>query len=364
LSSTPFAATMPPVDKALIDERDAFARALAEWYAVARRPLPWRLRPGLYETVVSELMAQQTQIATMLPYYERWMRRFPDFEALAAAPAEEVLRHWEGLGYYSRARNLHRCAQIFVHMAQKPRSAAGWEELPGIGPYTAAAIASIALGQPVAVVDGNVVRVLSRLTGERRHFSGNAEAVKAFRPLAAALLDSQNPGQHNQAMMELGALVCLRGRPLCAACPVAAFCNGRAAGDAGDLPHIARRATERLEVNRVLCIEGGAILLHRIPEGAKRLAGQFELPLAEELGWKPTGKALASRTRSITHFRIREQIHCLPRAPLPESGLPPELRWVRIEALDTLTLSGPHRRWIRELLAGVQASSIRPETEG
>jgi A/G-specific adenine glycosylase len=350
LSFRLFGETMSRVDYFSTIDPDAFRQALADWYRNVRRPLPWRISPSLYGTVVSELMAQQTQIGTMLPYYARWLKRFPDFETLAAAPAEDVLKHWEGLGYYRRARHLHLLAQTYVRMEKKPQTAEEWEEMPGIGPYTAAAVSSIALGYPAAVVDGNVVRILARLTNDGRTFSCNAEAVKAFVPLADALLDRERPGPHNEAMMELGATVCVRGKPQCGVCPVTEFCRGAAHDAAESLPRIRRTSVEKIEIDRVLCVRAGALLLHRIPDGANRLAGQYELPTADKLGWKPTGKPVASRMRSITHYRIRETIYRLPEAMPPQGKLPPELHWVQINELDSLTLSGPHRRWIRELL--------------
>ncbi len=329
-----------------------FRKALAQWYLKARRPLPWRLSPGVYATVVSEIMAQQTRIATMLPYYERWLRRFPDFGALAASDEAEVLRHWEGLGYYSRARNLHRLAKAYVTLSEKPRTSAGWGALPGIGPYTAAAIASIAFGEPAAVVDGNVVRILARLTGGEREFSSSGEAVKFHRPLADELLDQADPGTHNQAMMELGALLCLPKKPRCAECPVARFCKSAGNPEAESIPRIARRAVEKVEVSRILHVEGGAILLHRMAPQARRLAGQFELPEAKLLGLhQAEEKPLAVRTRSITHHRIVESIF-RHDGPLPAGWESvPGLALVPLEKLESLTLSGPHRRWINELLS-------------
>ena len=208
----------------LFSNKAIFRKILVAWYASAQRPLPWRTEPSLYRTVVSELMAQQTQIKTMLPYFNRWMRRFPNFTTLANAPAEDVLKHWEGLGYYSRARNLHRLAKEYVALSPKPATREEWQRLPGIGPYTSAAITSIALGQPAAVVDGNVVRILARLTDDEHIFKNNGEAVKAFTARADQLLDDKNPGDHNQAMMELGATVCLKHKPLCTVCPVLKFC--------------------------------------------------------------------------------------------------------------------------------------------
>lgn len=332
----------------LVQQQNDFQSALAEWYATAQRPLPWRKKPSVYRTVVSELMAQQTQIKTMLPYFERWMQRFPDFNALAEAPEETVMKHWEGLGYYSRARNLHKLAKEYVAADPKPRTREEWQALPGIGPYTSAAIASIAYGQPAAVVDGNVVRILARLTYDTRSFKNNGEAVKAFGPLAQEVLDHENPGDHNQAMMELGATVCLKRKPLCTLCPVAAFCRGRTSEELDDLPRIQRKATVHRQVDRAWILEEGSLLLHRIPDSAGQLAGQYELPeLGKLTSGKPKAEPLLTRTRSITHHRIREDIHHI--APPPQ--IPPEHRWIALAEIEKITLSGPHRRWVKELLS-------------
>lgn len=326
-----------------------FQSALAEWYATAQRPLPWRTEPSLYRTVVSELMAQQTQIKTMLPYFERWMERFPDFATLAAAPAEAVLKHWEGLGYYSRARNLHKLAQAYVAMDPKPDSREAWQALPGIGPYTSAAIASIALNQPSAVVDGNVVRILARLTDDARVFGGNAEAVKAFTPLAEDLLDARDPGNHNQAMMELGATVCLKHKPLCTVCPVVNLCEARHQGTQDDRPKITRKATIKVEIDRAWALQRGKLLLHRIPTSSGQLAGQYELPRLDQVEGAAGAQPLTTKTRAITNRRIREHIFAVRAATIrPASS--DSVQWIPIEALSTITLSGPHRRWIEELL--------------
>ena len=323
-------------------------RALLDWYAQAQRPLPWRTQPSLYKTVVSELMAQQTQIKTMLPYFERWLQRFPDFETLAEAPSEDVLKHWEGLGYYSRARNLHQLAKDYVALNDKPQTRDAWQALPGIGPYTAAAISSIAQGYPAAVVDGNVVRILARLSNDSRSFKNNGAAVKAMTPLADALLNHDTPGDHNQAMMELGATICTKQQPQCTRCPVANYCAGGSAGSAEALPKITRAVTQRVEIDRLWILDDGKLLLHRIPDDAKQLAGQYELPTRELLGINPsTRKALAIKTRGITNRRIRESIYA---ATAPDR-LPASLHWIAVQDLDSITLSGPHRRWIQELLA-------------
>ncbi len=327
----------------------AFRQALLEWYASAQRPLPWRSYPSTYKTVVSEFMLQQTQVKTVLPYFERWMERFPNFEALAKADSKDILKHWEGLGYYSRARNLHKLAKTYVTLDPKPETASEWQELPGIGPYTSAAISSIAHNYPSAVVDGNVVRILARLSNDTRIFTNNGEAVTAFRSLANDLLNTENPGNHNQAMMELGATICMKHNPLCTICPVVKFCKGAANGSIETVPRIQRTATVKVEVDRLWIIQEGRLLLHRIPDDARQLAGQYELPKVTQFAKSPKlGKVLAVKSRGITNKRIKETIY-LPQTvdSITESS---ELHWMALDHLESITLSGPHRRWINELL--------------
>jgi A/G-specific adenine glycosylase len=338
---------------ALITASPAFRDALIGWYRAHARALPWRTAPSVYKTVVSEFMLQQTQVKTVLPYFARWMAELPDFAALAAAPEARVLRLWEGLGYYARARNLHRLAKALAALPESPRTADSWSELPGVGPYTAAAIASIAFGAPAACVDGNVVRILARLTADETEFRDSATAAKAFTPLAARLISTSGaPGDHNQAMMELGATVCLRQGPLCLVCPVRSFCAGARRGTAATLPRLAPKPTVRLLVTRVWCERGGALLLHRAAAGSRRLASLHELPTAEQAGVADAtvmrGKLLKRKGRSITKYRITESIH---EAAPPRGRLPDGLVWVPRDALEGITFSGPHRRWVREILA-------------
>ena len=337
---------------ALLARRAGFQGALLAWYRACRRPLPWRESPSPYRTVVSEFMLQQTQVATVLPYFGRWMAALPDFAALAAAPPARVLRLWEGLGYYSRARNLHRLAKEVAAARALPRTAAGWQELPGVGPYTAAAVASIAFGEPRACVDGNVVRILARLTRDGMLFRDSASASRALAPLAQELVNSAAPGDHNQAMMELGATVCTRRRPSCRACPVSAYCASAAAGDPEAYPRLEPRRTERSSLVRVWCERAGAVLLHRNAPGSRRLAGLHELPTALQAGLEPArvseGPLLARRTRGITRFRIVESIHS---ARHPGGRLGPGLVWVRLGDLGSISLSGPHRRWTAQILS-------------
>ena len=335
---------------ALTARRAEFSAALLGWYRLNARRLPWRDAPSLYKTVTSEFMLQQTQVKTVLPYFARWHAALPDFAALAAAPESQVLKLWEGLGYYSRARNLHRLGQAVAARPAPPRTPAEWRELPGVGPYTAAAITSISFNAPVACVDGNVVRILARLTADGTEFRDSATAAKAFSALANDLIPAEQPGDHNQAMMELGATVCTRQNPLCLTCPVRNFCAAAARREPEAFPKLAPKQIEQVAVTRVWCERKGSLLLHRTASNARRLANQHELPTAAHLGLSPTAAArgllLATKKRGITCYRITESIHSAP----PPASLPdPGLVWVPLADLDTITLSGPHRRWIGEI---------------
>jgi A/G-specific adenine glycosylase len=340
---------------ALIAAKSGFQDALLGWYRANARRLPWRDQPSVYKTVVSEFMLQQTQVKTALPYFDRWLRELPDFPALAAAPAERVLKLWEGLGYYTRSRNLHRLAQALVALPEPPSTPDAWQELPGIGPYTAAAITSISFHAPAACVDGNVVRILSRLTADATLFRDSSGAAKAFTPLAETLLPAADPGTHNQAMMELGATVCFRRNPLCTVCPVQTFCAAGRQGDPEAYPQLAAKVMEQKAVARLWCVHRGKLLLHRTASGARRLAGLHELPHPEQAGLTAVqaGKlpVLATKRRGITRFQITETIHAFAPTVDQRKRLTadPSLHWVALTALDGISFSGPHRRWIAEL---------------
>jgi len=296
-------------------------------------------------------MLQQTQIKTMLPYYDRWLTSFPNFEALAQATSEAVLKHWEGLGYYSRARNLHRLAQIYTQLPVKPNNAASWQQLPGIGPYTAAAISSIIHNQAIAVIDGNVVRILTRLMHDQRHYHHSSAAVKACTDWAQNLLDPENPGDHNQAMMELGATICTKHNPQCTKCPLTSHCQAKDQTPE-NIPKIVRKKTIKECIDRLWIQKNDALALYRIPQDADQLAGQFELPAAEHFPQSAkTDQLMASYKRSITHRRITENIYLAKADSLKNNiKMNDNLHWVSRKKLHTVTLSGPHRRWINELL--------------
>jgi A/G-specific adenine glycosylase len=339
------------VNETLLQRKNEFQRELLAWYRAHARDLPWRSQPSPYRTVVSEFMLQQTQVKTVLPYFDRWTERWPDFPALAAATEVEVLHAWEGLGYYSRARRLHALARELAARPNLPQTRDAWLTLPGIGPYTAAAIASIAGGEAVAVVDGNVVRILARLTANATAFRDSTTAVKAFAALAEGLLNPDHPGDHNQAMMELGATVCHRRKPLCTICPVRSHCAAARAGDPESYPQLAPKPIEQLALTRLWCERDGALLLHRAAAHARRLAGMHELPTPEHLGLDASAVAgapvLTVKKRGITRFAITETIRRFtPPADAPAGT---ELVWVPWAQVPTLTLSGPHRRWITEL---------------
>ena len=336
---------------ALVARRAAFRAALLAWYRANRRRLPWRESPSPYATVVSEFMLQQTQVATVLPYFGRWMAALPGFASLAAAPEATVLLLWEGLGYYSRARNLHRLARELAGRPL-PRLAAQWRELPGVGPYTAAAVASIAFGEPRACVDGNVVRILARLTRDASRHRDSASASRAFAPLAQQLMNPAAPGDHNQAMMELGATVCLRRCPRCGGCPVRGFCAAARKGDPEAYPRLEPKHTEQRTVVRVWCERSGALLLYRNPTGSRRLAGLHELPTAEQAGLDPAaaakGPLVGRMSRGMTRFRISESAHLAAAGgPARRKGLV----WVPLGDLPSVALSGPHRKWTSRILA-------------
>ena len=260
---------------------DRLRASLLDHFDRTKRPLPWRSQRTGYRVLVSEFMLQQTRVETVLPYYSRWLDRFPDFDALANATLDDVLRAWQGLGYYSRARNLHRAALVVRERfgGRLPRDPEVLRELPGVGEYTAGAVASIAFGVQVPAVDGNVKRVLSRL------YDLESPSAKALRELAAALVDPERPGDFNEALMDLGATVCTPRGPDCPTCPLETWCGARAAGTVSLRPPVSRgRPPPVSEVSVAVVVDGeGRILVGRRPDEGL-LAGMWEFPPVDELG--------------------------------------------------------------------------------
>ena len=254
-----------------------FARPLLRWYARHHRDLPWRRTKDPYAIWVSEVMLQQTTVPAVVPYYERWFDEFPDLRALARAPLRRVLKAWQGLGYYARARNLHRAARSMVaeHGGRVPLDPAVVRRLPGFGPYTTAAVLSLAFGAPLPVVDANVRRVVMRLAGIRGKAGADKDAaVMAF---LRRVFPTKRAGTFNQAMMELGALVCRPKSPQCLLCPVVAFCRAYADGVQEVIPSPGRRKSRELEAVVALIERDGRLLVQKRPSTGL-LADLWELP--------------------------------------------------------------------------------------
>lgn len=256
------------------------AQPLLDWYGVNKRDLPWRGTRDPYCVWVSEIMLQQTRVAAVLPYYRRWMEALPDVEALAAVDEERLMKLWQGLGYYSRARNLRKAAQVIAaeYGGRFPDTYEELLKLPGVGDYTAGAVASIAFGRPVPAVDGNVLRVAARAADIRDNIM-DAKTRKAFRAWMEAAMPQDRPGEYNQALMDLGATVCLpNGRPDCGRCPLVDLCEAHRLGIEEQLPVRAKKAARRAEEMTVyLLIRDGAVALRKRPQPGL-LAGLWEFP--------------------------------------------------------------------------------------
>jgi A/G-specific adenine glycosylase len=330
-----------------------FHNSLLRWYDEYQRDLPWRSQPSLYKTVISEFMLQQTRISTALPYYESWLKKFPDFKTLANATEEEVIKAWEGLGYYSRARNLHKLANIASLWKTPPDNLKEWKKLPGVGPYIAAAVTSIAMGKPVAVCDGNLVRVLTRIFAIDKEYKDGATAQKKLLPISQSILNMNRPGDHNQAMMELGATVCHRHSPLCLTCPIVNFCGSGRAGNPENFPKIQKKKKKEKSMNRFWVESNGKLLLQTDINSKSKLSGIYELPQALPSCLKFSPKAVESigtRKRTIGNVEYKEEILRILRFVTKQDQLEKGYLWVDNEKMKELTLSGPHRKWIEEII--------------
>jgi len=331
--------TLPKIDAKI--ER-AFHLTLAQWYANNKRDLPWRREPTPYHVAISEFMCQQTQIVTVLPYYARWMKSFPDWRALAAAGEDKVLKHWEGLGYYNRVRNLHKLAKLVVsdHGGHLPAGSEALQQLPGIGPYTAAAIASISHGERTAVLDGNVERVLTRAFA--LPWNVTQPAVKQrLRELANQLLPENNCGDHNQSMMELGALLCTPRNPQCLVCPLTAVCLGK--NDPEKFPNKTKIPTTK-ETQQVAIIVSNKKIWLLNPEEPGRWRGFHRLPLFDE-NIMTAGETLTTINFSITRYRVTAvTVSAHFRQTAPQSG-----HWLPVTDLEHISLPAPHRKILRTI---------------
>ena len=310
---------------------------LFEWYAANRRDLPWRGNPDPYAIWVSEIMLQQTRVAVVIERFQAFLARFPTLVSLALAPEQDVLALWSGLGYYRRARMLHKAAQFVAgnHQGNLPATAAELRTLPGIGPYTAAAIASIAHGQRVAVVDGNVERVLCRVAGWEAGSRGGAALRRKIDALAEELVDPHQPGDFNQALMELGAIVCLPRNPLCRVCPLWQDCKTRGEHrTARHPPMLSREVAYALSLRAVgLGRNGGTklareVLLEQRPASHSVMPGMWELPALREA-------AVPEQDLRMTLRHSIMQVNYYVR-----------IRSVMEDDVEAMTVAGAERRWV------------------
>jgi A/G-specific adenine glycosylase len=305
------------------DDIQEIRSALLAFFDASARPLPWRSTSDPYAIWISEVMSQQTRVDTVVPYYERWLRRFPDIAALADAPLDDVYKEWEGLGYYSRARNLHAAARTLHerHTGAVPSTYEALRALPGIGDYTAGAISSIAFNERQPAVDGNVRRVLSRLLDDPN------PAAARLRGVAAALVPADRPGDFNQAVMELGATICTPAAPACGPCPLSHLCAARAAGTQHERPlRTPKRAVPIIDVaTAIIRAPDGQALLQRRPARGL-LAGMWSFPAIELPGDGEASQMALAVARSLcdvsddapvelghvehTFSHRRERYHC------------------------------------------------------
>lgn len=349
----------------------AFVPDLLNWYQHNARELPWRGSADPYAIWISEIMLQQTRVEAVIPYYQRWMERFPEVQTLSAATQQEVLAVWEGLGYYARARQLHSAAQLIVEKygGQLPRTAAELQRLPGIGAYTAGAIASIAFGADEAALDGNIRRVLARLFNVTEPIRTSAGERRLWQ-LARQHLPPGRAGEYNQALMDLGATLCTPRQPRCLACPIAAHCQAFALGlqeqrpvqaDKTVLPHyivtaavITRRGQVLIAQRPARGLLGG---LWEFP-GGKQQPGEdlhacLQREILEELGVKvEPGQLLGTYQHAYTHFRVTLHAFCcrLPDGEQPRPLQVQQVRWAKPAELPSFPMGKIDRQIARKLL--------------
>lgn len=326
-----------------------FRKKLLQWFNENARQLPWRVNPNLYKTVVSEFMLQQTQVKTVLPYFERWMIKFPTIQVLAKADESDVIYNWAGLGYYSRARNLHVFAKIYC---QKPiYSFAELKQIKGIGDYTASAIASIAFNEPFAVVDGNVVRVLARIFNCMVPFQSKTSAVQYFKPKAQNLLDKRYPGKFNEALMELGAICCTKQNPTCEKCPLKSLCKAFQLKTITKCPQFLPTLRTTQTRQRIWYCNQNLLLLESSNIGGKNILWELPLLTQDRKILLDEMKPIFKGKRSIGTVTYMEEI-LLSKVFNEPSIIFEEKPFqtcilVPLEKLNTYALSGPHRRWIQ-----------------
>ena len=351
------------------NEIQTFRQALTGWYLANKRDLPWRNTTDPYRIWVSEVMLQQTQVATVIPYYHRFLKQFKDLKTLAEADSQMVLKAWEGLGYYARARNLHHATGIVLkeHGGAIPNHWDEFRRLPGVGDYIAAAVLSLAFGKPYPVVDGNVKRVLARLQAIKEPVN-KASSAKKFRELADPLLDQKIPGTFNQAMMELGAMVCKPRQPLCGGCPVRKVCSAYQADTVLNYPvKLKKPASPQYRIAVGVVFKKGRVLItRRKPSGL--LGGLWEIPggkiqkgecpeaacireIKEETNLIITVDSHLSRVRhAYTHFKIVMDVFCCSYvAGRVRLQGPVDHRWIHLDKLDDFPFPKANHKFFDEL---------------
>ncbi len=354
-----------------------FQKALVTWYLDNYRVLPWRKTNDPYSIWVSEVMLQQTQVKTVVPYYSAFLKKFPTVKHLARAKLQEVLKIWEGLGYYARARNLHRAAGI-VHREFNgivPANRDRFRKLPGVGDYIASAVLSIAFDQPYAVVDGNVKRVLARLQCIDAPVN-NAVSAKMFNATAENLKDNRIPGTYNQALMELGALICKPKAPLCDTCPLQMFCEAYQTGTVAAYPRkTARRPTPLYRIAVGVVIKNGRILItQRKPDGL--LGGLWEFPggkikkgetaksacireIKEEVNLMVDVVDYLARVKhAYTHFKISMDVFCCEYlAGRVKRNGPVDHRWIKMSTINRYPLPKANHKFLPQLKSWLEEVS-------
>ena len=346
--------------------KQVMQKALLDWYDRSKRDLPWRRTKDPYAIFVSEMMLQQTQVKTVIPYYLRFLKELPDWKALARAKEEKVLKLWEGLGYYRRARNLRAAAQNVVkdHGGRLPDDLENVLELPGVGLYSAGAVLSIAFQKPQPLVDGNVIRVFSRiflLRGDLKTGEGNKKVWE----LARIFLSEKRPGDFNQALMELGATLCLPEAPQCLLCPMLTHCRAAQEGLQNELPEMPKaRKTVEVPMATLLVENKGKVLVKKRSQDEKWLKGMWEFPSAEgrsfedacgrlekDLGLRTDPRELQEVRHQITHHRIHLKLF---RGVLKKNtNLPVGFKWISPGELPRLPFASAQsklRKWALDFL--------------
>ena len=358
----------PPEDGAR-PVREVFSGALLDWFAQHARRLPWRDDPTPYRVWVSEMMLQQTRVETVLPYFERWMQRFPTLPSLASASEQEVLQAWEGLGYYSRARSLHRAARQVMDQlgGEIPSDPEQLFHLPGIGRYTAGAIASIAFGRDMPALDGNIRRVLARVFNVAIP-ARSPEGERVLWSLASENLPAGHASEYNQALMDLGASICTPRAPACLLCPLSSICKALALGVQEERPVLAAKpAVPHYTVTAAVIHQDGALLIARRPSKGL-LGGMWEFPggkvepgeslqegiereIREELGVTIlVEQELGVFTHAYTHFKVTlHAFHCRLLAGVPQPLAASEIRWVSPAELAQFPMGKIDRQISRQL---------------